>query len=125
MVISAPLTIRGHPAIFVPGDLMSAHSLAGAAEVTVSRGCSRTPDPRRAEVGERPAAERGTSASVDAVRPLRYRDLGLAACISIVARGLHRVHSDEFAGWPGSRSGSLSGSQRPPPSSHTQPHQTS
>jgi hypothetical protein len=46
MAISAPLSIRaiqrfsiqGHPAIFVPGDLMSAHSLDGAAEVAVHSG---------------------------------------------------------------------------------------
>jgi hypothetical protein len=35
MAVSAPLSIRGHPAIFAPGDLMSAHGLAGAAEVAV------------------------------------------------------------------------------------------
>jgi len=36
MAISAPLPIRDHPAIFAPGDLMSAHGLADAAEVAAA-----------------------------------------------------------------------------------------
>jgi NADH dehydrogenase FAD-containing subunit len=38
MAVSAPVSIRDHPAIFAPGDLMSAHGLAGAAEVAVQPG---------------------------------------------------------------------------------------
>ena len=61
---------------------MSAHGLPGAAEVAVNPGLHSASDPRRAEVGEPPAAERGTSGSTNAVRPFRYRDLGSATWIS-------------------------------------------
>ena len=54
------------------------------------------------------------------------RDLGLAACISMVARGLAgQVHSGEPARWPGGPIGRLTGRQRLPSPSYTQPHQTS
>jgi hypothetical protein len=64
---------------------------AGTAEIATWPGCKRRIGPRRAEGGKRRAAERGTSGSADAFRPLRYRDLGLAACISYDREGLRRA----------------------------------
>jgi len=73
------------------------------------------------------AAERRTSASANALRPLRYRDVGLAACISYGREepppgGCTPASSQDGRGSP---TGSLTGCQRPPSSSRTQPHRAS
>jgi len=135
MAISAPLSIRGHPAIvypghpaiFVPGDLMSAHRPGCAAEVAVQPGRQAA---HRIPVGPKQvsaAAERRTSASANALRPLRYRDVGLAACISYGREepppgGCTPASSQDGRGSP---TGSLTGCQRPPSSSRTQPYRAS
>src|SRR5260370_1804115 len=77
--VSASLTIRGHPAIFAPGDLMRAHCLPGAAEVAVQPGLQdahRIPG-RPKEVSARPLSAElaaagkpsGRSATAISARP--------------------------------------------------------
>jgi NADH:quinone reductase (non-electrogenic) len=82
-------TLRGHPEVFIVGDLMAFDHLPGLAEVAMQSGRHAANEIRRRLDGKTDS------------RPFRYRDLGSLAAISryyaIGQRG--RVHVWGFAGW--------------------------
>jgi NADH dehydrogenase len=87
--VLADCTLRGHPEVFVVGDLMSLDGLPGLAEVAMQSGRHAAAEIRRRLDGD---AE---------PRPFRYHDLGSLASVSryyaIGERGRVRVWG--FTGW--------------------------
>jgi NADH dehydrogenase len=87
--VLADCTLRGHPEVFVVGDLMSLDGLPGLAEVAMQSGRHAAAEIRRRLDGD---AE---------PRPFRYRDLGSLASVSryyaIGERGRVRVWG--VTGW--------------------------
>jgi NADH:ubiquinone reductase (H+-translocating) len=77
ILVEPNLTIEGHPAISVAGDIMSLDKLPGVAEVAMQSGRYAGRRVKRRAAGGGP--ENG-AAGTD--KPFRYRDLGSAAYIS-------------------------------------------
>lgn len=82
-------TVRGHPEVFVVGDLMSLDDLPGLAQVAIQSGRHAAETIVRRIAGD------------TARRPFRYRDLGTMATISrfraIAVRG--RLRASGFVAW--------------------------
>jgi NADH:ubiquinone reductase (H+-translocating) len=89
IMVQSDLTIKGHPEIFVVGDMMSLGKLPGVAEVAMQAGLY---------AGHRIKQDIEQTGSA---RPFRYRDLGSAAYISrgraVVSAGPLRLSG--FPGW--------------------------
>jgi NADH dehydrogenase len=87
--VEPDLTIPGHPAIFVVGDLMSLGELPGVAQVAIQSGRHAAETIVRRLAGE------------TTHRPFRYRDLGTLATISrfqaLAAVG--RIEAAGFGAW--------------------------